>query len=174
MATTLVPPLLYVAATLLVASGVSKFRDPAAARLAVLALRLPAERLIVAGLAGGEIASGVLALVRPAWASPLLGAIYFAFALLADRLRRLGVASCGCLGSTSAPPSRLHSLICLLLAAAAVTASLQQPPSLTSLLMHAPLLALPELVGLLAATALVAATINELPQLVTAYGRPPR
>lgn len=162
-------PLQAVAAALLVVSAVTTIRDPASFAAALRDLRLPAALPVVLGVALVEGALGLTWLVAPI---PVVAAaiaiLYVVFAVVVAVQRRLpGVAACGCLGG-SAPPSRLHLLLDVVLAAAAGAGAVTAPPSLASLVADQPALALPVLAGIAAATMLAAYAIRELPDLLAA------
>jgi hypothetical protein len=167
-------PAVAVGASLLVVSGVTKVRDP---RSALGSLRLSggaaATGMRLAGAA--EAAVGTAVLVSPTRAATAaLALAYCVFAAVVEWQRRQpGVTSCGCLGSRSAPPSRVHTSLDLALAAAAAGAAwLGAMPSVTAAWQDSPPLGLVAAVGIAAATALAAAVIRELPELLSSYQRP--
>lgn len=119
------------AALLLVAAGLPKLKDPLPLVRALRSVSLPASRLLVRVIAGGEVLVGTGALVLPGRVSAALLALAYAaftgFVLLA--LRRGGVlGSCGCFGRADTAPSRLHVLLTGALAAAAAAVALAPPP----------------------------------------------
>lgn len=110
----------WVACLVLVAAGTTKLVDPdpsAAALRTVLAGRAPAATPRLLGAA--EVLVGVAGL---AWGGSVVAAVaallYLAFAVVVLAARRRGVASCGCFGERSGPPSPLH--VALNLASAGV------------------------------------------------------
>ena len=164
-------PVLDTAALLLVVSGATKVLRGGAAREILHELRLPAA--VAYPLGTLELSAGALALVaaRPAVAACVAG-LYATFACVVEGLRRRGgLASCGCLGAGSAPPSFVHTALDLAFAAGAAGAAACRTPSLSSSLAAHPFTGGVALLGITAATALAAAAIVYLPPLLTAYRR---
>lgn len=158
---------LWVGGALLVVSGIAKLRDGDGGRAVLAALRLPPGAVVA--VAAAEVALGASAVVepRPPVAAAVSG-LYLLFALVVERLRRLGtLGSCGCLGSRSAPPSRVHVALDVMLAAGAAAAAATGPVSgLLATAAARPLLAPPLVAGVAAATALAAAAVEHLPPLL--------
>lgn len=99
-----------------IASGYLKLIRPGAAQRAIDAARLPvlSDRSQSARLVGAaELAIGLGAVAAGHWSTDtLLAALYIAFALFVDRLRRWSPETgCGCIGSTSSPPGVPHIVI---------------------------------------------------------------
>jgi hypothetical protein len=98
-----------VVASVLVVSGVAKWINPAPTASLMGTLRLPSSRSSARLLGTVEVAAGAAALLI---GGPILGAVvsvlYLAFAVVVVRARRAGAASCGCFGSSAAPPSWVH------------------------------------------------------------------
>jgi hypothetical protein len=163
-----------VGALLLVVSGFLKLRTPDTALEGLrLRGRAAAAAMRVAGAA--EAALGVVVLVSPTRpATALLALAYCAFAAVVEWQRRQpDVASCGCLGKGSSPPSRVHTGLDLAVAATAGAAAWAGGlPSLGSAWGDSPALALAAAAGIAAATALAAAAIRDLPELLSSYRRP--
>ncbi len=62
----------------------------------------------------------------PGWVAALL---YAAFAAIVLAARRRGVASCGCFGERSGPPTRLHALVNLASAGVCLAAAVGSVPA---------------------------------------------
>ena len=168
---TLLPALL-AAALLLVASGLAKLREPRPAVAALHALGIPAAALVVpvAGLV--ELAVGAASLATPR-AAALVGVLYVVFAcLVAAQLARGSTASCGCLGSADTPPSPLHLVLDLALAAVAFAAAAAPPASVISLLGAHPAAGTVVALAAAAAAFLLVAAASLLPPALSSYRRP--
>jgi hypothetical protein len=98
-----------VVASVLVVSGITKWINPAPTAALMGTLRLPSSPSTTRLLGTVEVAVGAAALLI---GGPILGAVvsalYLAFALVVVCARRAGAPSCGCFGSSAAPPSWLH------------------------------------------------------------------
>ena len=103
------------AAVLLVAAGAAKLSRPAPgwADLLGFRARTPVVRLVGAS----EAAAGVAALFLGGAAAWAVGLLYAAFALVVLRAVLAGADSCGCFGRLDAPPSLIHVVGDLVLAA---------------------------------------------------------
>src|SRR5689334_16292262 len=112
----------YLAAGLLVASGIGKLVRPQAAVAALGSAGLRGGAWTARALGSVEIVVGVLALWRPSPTTALaVSVLYLAFAAFLVRLiRRGGATTCGCVGSAEAPPSMLHVVLDLVAAVVAV------------------------------------------------------
>lgn len=154
----------WVICLVLVAAGATKLLDPAALAGVLAALRFPLAtnagsaarmaRLIgwvelllgFAGLvAGGAVVAAVVAAA--------IAAAYAGFAVLLGAARRASLTSCGCFGSRSGPPSRLHLAINLGSACVAVTAAAFGVPAVREGLSGTPAVNALVLLGVLSATA---------------------
>src|SRR5690242_10022241 len=124
----------FVAAGLLIASGIGKILRPAPAVDALAAAGLPGGAVAARALGVVEVLAGAAALWRPSTATALVvAALYLAFALFLVRLiRRGGATTCGCVGSGEAPPSWLHVALDLAAVAVSVAAAAWGVPSLGS------------------------------------------
>jgi hypothetical protein len=162
-----------VACATLVAAGLAKTLRPANTSRALTALvpSLPA-RLVARGVrvaAAVEVALGFAAALQPRPA--LAGAVatsYLAFAgfVVFARTRGGVLASCGCFGTPDTPATRLHVVLNLCLASAAVVVAAADPgSSLVAVLGHQPLSGGPLLGAAGAGTALVIAAMTSLPRL---------
>jgi hypothetical protein len=137
-----------VAAGLLVVAGVGKAvrpDDTARAMAALLPVPLPfrLRRGAVRAGALGEAALGVLAVAFPRPATAALVALSYVcfFAVVAVARRRGGpLGTCGCFGRPDTPPTALHLVIDLTLAAAALAVAAGAPghDTLGTLLAHQP------------------------------------
>ena len=103
------------AAVLLVLAGAAKLSRPAPgwADLLGFRVRAPVVRLVGAS----EAAIGVAALFLGGAAAWAVGLLYAAFALVVLRAVLAGADSCGCFGRLDAPPSLVHVVGNLVLAA---------------------------------------------------------
>ena len=99
---------------LLALAGIQKIADPEPTTGALAAAGLPASRLVVFGLGGVELFTG-LAGVAVGGPVPALiaGVLYSGFALFVVNalFRDLPIRSCGCLGASDTPPSPIHVII---------------------------------------------------------------
>ena len=104
------------AAVLLVAAGATKLSRPAGGSAALLGFPDPGRG--GGGLIGAlEAAAGVAALLVGGPAVWAVGLLYAAFALVVLRAVLAGADSCGCFGRLDAPPSLIHVVGNLVLAA---------------------------------------------------------
>lgn len=161
----------FVAAGLLVASGLGKLVRPAPARTALRSAGLPDAGWAVVVLGLAEIAAGVTALWRP---GPVTGAavgvLYAAFAAFLVRLLRRGTAStCGCVGAADAPPSALHVALDLVAVAVAAAVAVWPAPSLGAAVAASPMAGIPLVIGLVGAGALLAVAVVEVPRAWSSY-----
>ncbi len=168
--------LVFVAAGLLVASGLAKLRDPGPASRALAAAGLPGSPVVgrALGLVEVVVGAGCLFVAGP-WFRVATAILYTAFAaFLIVLLRGDGSASCGCLGTKDAPPTLLHVVLDLVAAAAAVAGAITGTPSIQAAGWATPLRGVPFILGLATAGFLAHATVAHLPRALTAYGRPGR
>ncbi len=164
-----------VAAGLLVAAGAVKLVRPLATARAMYAAGLPGSATIARGVGLVEVATGLWFLVAPSVAAAIaLAAVYLAFVGFVGYLviAHPEAASCGCAGTKDVPPSRLHAILNLVAAAAAVAAAFSVPPGLGSTLAALGVAALPFLLGLGVAAALAVVAATDLPPALAAYRRP--
>jgi len=162
----------YVAAGLLIASGIGKIARPAPAVDALAAAGMPAGPAAARGLGVVEVAAGVAALWRPGVATALVVAVlYLAFALFLVRLiRRGGAATCGCVGSGEAPPSWLHVTLDVAAVMVASAVAVWPVPSLGSAVAESPLAGVPLVIGLVGSGVLLAIAVVEVPRAWGSYG----
>jgi hypothetical protein len=98
-----------VVASVLVVSGVTKLVNPTPTATLLATLRLPASSSSARLLGAVEIAAGSAAvLMGGALLAAIVSALYLTFAAVVVLARRAGATSCGCFGSSAAPPSWLH------------------------------------------------------------------
>lgn len=96
---------------LLLIAGAQKIIDPSDTSGALRAARLPASPQLVRLLGFAEVGVGVVFLV---WGGPIpvamAAVLYagFAWFVINALVRKLPIASCGCLGSTETPPTMVH------------------------------------------------------------------
>ena len=109
------------AAVLLVLAGAAKLSRPAPgwADLLGFRARTPVVRLVGAS----EAVAGVAALFLGGTAAWAVGLLYAAFALVVLRAVLAGADSCGCFGRLDAPPSLIHVVGNLVLAAVSFAAA---------------------------------------------------
>jgi len=106
-----IAPLYFLAASLLLVSGVLKLVRPRATAQALLDAGLPGSRAVARGLGGAECAAAAFAAAAPARGGALaLATVYLAFAGFVGYVLRTHptAGSCGCAGSKAVPPSLLH------------------------------------------------------------------
>jgi hypothetical protein len=133
--------LVYLAGALLALGGVAKVARPAPTAGALRALHLPGPLVGVRVLGAAEIILGVAAIVTGA--RPLLGLValaYLAFAAFVAAAMRAGtdIQSCGCFGTVDTPPSLVHLVLNLFLAAVTLAAAIGGVPTLATVLADQP------------------------------------
>lgn len=110
------------AALLLVAAGAAKLTRPADGFFGLLGDR--SRPSLVRLLGAAEIVAGVAALgLGGPVAASAVGVLYGSFAVAVLRARRAGAATCGCFGRLDAPPSRIHIVGNLAMAAVSLVAA---------------------------------------------------
>ncbi len=137
-----------IAAGLLVVAGVGKAARPDDTARAMVALvpGTPSLRLVRGAVRVGALAEAALGLVaivfpRPATAALVALSYLCFFGVVAFARRRGGpLATCGCFGRPDTPPTALHQVIDLALAAAALAVATGAPGhgTLGTLLAHQP------------------------------------
>jgi hypothetical protein len=171
----LAPPF-YLAAGLLVVTGLSKLRHPGPAARAMYAAGIGGSDAAARALGGVELVVGALALLRPAPAVTLaLAGMYAAFAafLAVMKWRRPDAASCGCAGSRDVPPNLVHLSLDVVGAGLGVAAAVGGVPGIATYIGGLGLGALPVLASLAATGVVVAAVATELPQALASYRSAP-
>ncbi|MGE0880809.1 MAG: MauE/DoxX family redox-associated membrane protein [Acidimicrobiia bacterium] len=127
---------LVIGAAVLAAAGLAKLVRPNDTARALKAAGIGGGAPLVRVLSAFEIAVAVSA---AGWAHPVAAALvavsYLAFAgFVAYALRRgTPLATCGCFGEPDSPPTVVHVVLNVLLAAAAIAATVSRPPGLTQL-----------------------------------------
>ena len=115
------------AAVLLVAAGATKLSRPAGGSAALLGFQTRAG--VVRLIGALEAAAGVAALLVGGPAVWAVGLLYAVFALVVLRAVLAGADSCGCFGRLDAPPSLIHVVGNLVLAAVSFgAAGASSPP----------------------------------------------
>ena len=107
------------AALLLLVAGLAKVVRPAPTTDLLVSLGVPAgaATAVVVGLAEMVLGTTALAVGGPVTAAAT-GALYVAFVVVVVRAMAAGATSCGCFGRADAPPSWIHVIGNLVLAAA--------------------------------------------------------
>jgi hypothetical protein len=169
----IVPTLFFLAAGLLVWSGVAKVLRPDAAGAALTIARLPGGRWMGRTLGLFEAGLGLWCLAAPTPAGAVaLGIVYLAFAgFVVQLLRsRTPVSSCGCLGGEEAPPSRSHVAVDVTLAAFGLVAAVAHPfPGLASSALRLRVPGAAYVAGLAAGVYLVSLVAAALPAQFLSY-----
>ena len=171
----LVAVMAFVAAALLVASGLAKAARPLPTSRAMYAAGLPGDAWIARGIGAIEIVVGAWFLASPSTAAGVaLAVLYASFAGVVGFLlvARPEATSCGCAGTTDVPPSRIHLTLNVVAVAAAVAASIDPPASLVATLTSLGAAAIPFVVGLVTAAGLAVAAVTDLPPALSSYRRP--
>ena len=109
------------AAILLVAAGATKLSRPAGDSAGLFGFRARAG--VVRLIGALEVAAGTAALLVGGPAAWAVGILYAAFALVVLRAVLAGAESCGCFGRLDAPPSLIHVVGNLVLAAVSFAAA---------------------------------------------------
>jgi hypothetical protein len=167
----------FAACLLLVVAGGAKLARPAPAAKALADVLGPSRRVArsrslrrsVRALAVIEIATGLIALARPGGVeAALVAVIYMCFAgfVVVARMRGGPLASCGCLGVTDTPATRLHVVLNLGYAvSAAVVAVTVRSTWVPDLLRHQTVLGVPLLLAAALLAVLTALAMTRLPRL---------
>jgi len=120
------------AAVLLAIGGAAKIARPTTASDLFESLGLPRTKLVTLltrGLGVFEVAVGTVALaVGGTLPAAAVACLYAVFAVATLRAVVAGVADCGCFGMRGVPPSWLHVIVDLVLAAASLAAVGQSTP----------------------------------------------
>jgi hypothetical protein len=104
--------LFWVTCLVLAAAGAAKLADPTPTGSTLAALGLPGGPVAARLVGGAELGLAVAGLaVGGAVVAAGVALAYGAFAVVVVLARRRGLASCGCFGARSAPPSRVHVLV---------------------------------------------------------------
>lgn len=149
--------LFWVTCTVLVVAGASKLSEPSGTAAALAALGVPGGNAAARALGAVEVGLGLggLAVGGRVLAAGVAMAYGF-FAVVVLVARRRGLASCGCFGARSAPPSVVHVAVNALSAAVAAGAAVTGPVPVADALAAVPLPTAATALGLvLLVTALV-------------------
>ncbi len=114
-----------IGAVLLVVAGIAKLWSPNETATAIASVGLFRSRLAVRALGAAEIAVGGAVLLSPSRpAHALLAGFYALFAAFVGlaKKREVPLRSCGCFGKLDTPPSTIHVVADLIVAAAAASA----------------------------------------------------
>ena len=100
----------FVICEVLVISGISKILSPLPTKSALSTIGLPSRSSLVRLLGLTEILIGILGILVGGRYLPLITGALFAFfsVFILFALRNGQVASCGCFGATTSPPSLIH------------------------------------------------------------------
>ena len=124
------------AAILLVAAGVTKLSRPAGDSAGLFGFRARAG--VVRLIGALEVAAGTAALLVGGPAAWAVGLLYAAFALVVLRAVLAGADSCGCFGRLDAPPSLIHVVGNLVLAAVSLGAAGESSPPIVQAMGDSP------------------------------------
>lgn len=165
-----------VACGLLVVTGSAKVVRPSATGAALAGAGLPGPTWGVRGLGVVEIFAGVAGLARPGtWTGLAVSVLYVAFAgfLVFLLVARPGATSCGCAGSSDAPPSWVHAGLDLVAAGSAAAVAISAPDrGLFGVAADLGWAAVPAAIGLIAIVWLAAVVARELQPAWNAFRRP--
>jgi hypothetical protein len=163
-------PLISTLAGVLLLAGAGKLRHPAGAASALAAAGLPGGLVAVRLVAAGEIALGVVSLFVPGRAPVVLLVLVFAaFAAVAERMRRRGVADCGCFGGSEDGPGLLHVGLSAAAALVAAAAALGHPRGAAPLVAAPPAVAAATVGAVLAAVLAAQLAYTALPRAWSAW-----
>ena len=124
------------AAILLVAAGATKLSRPAGDSAGLFGFRARAG--VVRLIGALEVAAGTAALLVGGPAAWAVGILYAAFALVVLRAVLAGAESCGCFGRLDAPPSLIHVVGNLVLAAVSLGAAGESSPPIVQAMGDSP------------------------------------
>jgi hypothetical protein len=156
---------------LLALAGVAKLLRPSPTAGALAAARWPSSLLLVRLLGAGEIALGIAALATANRSlAALVGVAYLAFAAFVAVALRAGspVQSCGCFGETTTPPSSIHLVANIVMAAVALAVAIGRVPSLRDVLSDQPAAGVPFVLLVAVTVQLLLATLTDLPRALHA------
>ena len=157
------------AAVLLVLAGAAKLSRPAQGVADLLGFRAPTPLVRLVGASEAAVGIAALFLGGPtAWA---VGLLYACFALVVLRAVLVGAGSCGCFGRLDAPPSWVHVLGNLALAAvsfAAVGADSPPVPAIAQSISDRPAVGVALAAEIVLMAGLGLATFTALPEALGA------
>jgi hypothetical protein len=125
----------FLAASLLLVSGGVKVARPRATAQAMRDVSLPESRAVARGLGALELGTAAWAILAPAAGGALALAIaYLGFAAFLGFVLRMhpDAGSCGCAGAKAVPPSRIHLMLDLAAAVAALAFASARGPALAA------------------------------------------
>jgi hypothetical protein len=157
----------YVAALLLVFSGVGKLRNPKPAAQALFTARWPHSSALVRTVGLAEITAPLLLLTLGAIGATAIAVIYAGFfAFIASvLLRNLDLTSCGCTGAAETPPTWLHAVLNAIASVAAATGAAAGIPAVSVSLSELGAMAPTSLLGVLASAWLAYLVVTNGPRL---------
>jgi len=170
-----VAPLYFLAASLLLVSGVLKLVRPRATAQAMLDAGLPGSSAVARGLGAGECAVAAFAAAAPARGGALaLAIVYLAFAGFVGYVLRTHptAGSCGCAGSKAVPPSLLHLALDAVAAATGLVYLVARGPSASEWFVALGWGSVPVIGGLALAGWLVVVAVTEVPGAWRAWAPP--
>ena len=168
-------PLFFLAASLLLVSGVLKLGRPRATAQALLDAGLPGSRAVARGLGAGECAAAAFAAAAPARGGALaLAIVYVAFAIFVGYVLRTHptAGSCGCAGSKAVPPSPLHLALDVIAAGSGLLYLAARGPSAIGWFTRLGWGSVPVIAGLALAGWLVIVVVTEAPPAWRAWTPP--
>jgi len=127
-----IAPPFFLAAALLVLSGVLKLVRPRATAQAMLDAGLPGSGAVARGLGTLEVGAAAWAMLAPAAGGAIaLAAVYLGFAGFLGHVLRAhpDAGSCGCAGAKAVPPSLLHLTLDAMAALVALAYAIAAGPS---------------------------------------------
>ena len=170
-----IAPLYFLAASLLLVSGVLKLVRPRATAQALLDAGLLGSRAVARGLGAGECAAAAFAAAAPARGGALaLAIVYLAFAGFVGFVLRTHptAGSCGCAGSKAVPPSLLHLGLDVVAAAAGLAYLAEHGPAAGGWFAGLGWGSVPVIAGLALAGWLVVIVVTEAPAAWRAWTPP--
>jgi hypothetical protein len=161
-------------AVVLAAAGLAKLVRPADTARALRTTGLPAQPWMVQVGAGVEVVAGLVALAAGgAVAVAVVAGSYLALAAFVGvaLVRRTPLSSCGCFGEPDTPPTTLHVLIDLGLAAAALLAARHPVRGLPAVVADSPAHGVVLLALIATAAYAVVTVLTALPRLAAVGAR---
>jgi hypothetical protein len=163
-------PLISTLAGVLLLAGAGKLLRPAGAAGALAAAGLPGGIGFVRLAAVGELAVGLVVLFVPGRLPAGLLALAFAtFALVGERMRRRGVADCGCFGGTADGPGLLHVGLSAAAALVAAVCAAGHPQAAGPLLAARPVVVVATLGAVIASVLAAGLAYTVLPRAWSAW-----
>lgn len=164
-----------IGAALLLGAGLAKAARPADTANALRALGLPGAPALVrvGGIAEAVIGAAALA-VGDRVTAALVAASYAAFAVFVTMAlqRRTPLSSCGCFGKADTPPTLLHVVINVALAASALAVAAQPRAGLGDAVSSQPLAGIPYLALVACGVGLCYLALTTLPRTMATVRDP--